>query len=232
MNEFKYRGDELYCENVLVRGIASEVGTPLYLYSQTTLEKHFTAFDSAFSAVPHITCYSVKANSNLSLIKLFSDLGGGLDVVSGGEIFRALRAGVSPGKIVYSGVGKTRAEIEYALDFDILMFNVESPQELDLIDSVAADMGKKARIALRVNPDVDPKTHPYISTGLKENKFGIRIESAMDEYKRAAAMKNIDVAGVDCHIGSQLTETGPFADSIAKVKDFVSALIKEVLKLL
>ncbi len=227
MNEFKYRGDELYCENVLVRGIASEVGTPLYLYSQKTLENHFTAFDSAFSAVPHITCYSVKANSNLSLIKLFSDLGGGLDVVSGGEIFRALRAGVTPSKIVYSGVGKTRAEIEYALDFDILMFNVESPQELDLIDSVAADMGKNARIALRVNPDVDPKTHPYISTGLKENKFGIRIESAMDEYKRAVAMKNIDVAGVDCHIGSQLTETGPFADTIAKVKDFVSALIKE-----
>ena len=227
MNEFIYRGDDLYCEKVLVRGVASEVGTPFYLYSQKTLENHFTVFDSAFSAVPHLTCYSVKANSNLSLIKLFSDLGGGLDVVSGGEIFRALRAGVSPAKIVYSGVGKTRAEIEYALDFGILMFNVESPQELDLIDSVAADMGKKARIALRVNPDVDPKTHPYISTGLKENKFGIRIESAMDEYKRAVAMKNIDVAGVDCHIGSQLTETGPFADTIAKVKDFVSALINE-----
>jgi len=227
MNEFKYRGDELYCENVLVREIASEVGTPFYLYSQKTLENHFTAFDSAFSAVPHITCYSVKANSNLSLIKLFSDMGGGLDVVSGGEIFRALRAGVSPEKIVYSGVGKTSAEITYALDFDILMFNVESPQELDLIDRVAGSLGKKARVALRVNPDVDPKTHPYISTGLKENKFGIRIESAMGEYKRAAAMENIDVVGVDCHIGSQLTETGPFTDAIAKVKDFVSALIKE-----
>ena len=227
MNEFKYRGDVLYCENVLVRGVAAGAGTPFYLYSQKTLENHFLAFDSAFNAVPHMTCYSVKANSNLSLIKLFSDLGSGLDVVSGGEIFRALRAEVSPEKIVYSGVGKTRAEIEYALDFNILMFNVESPQELGLIDSVAKGMGKKARVALRVNPDVDPKTHPYISTGLKENKFGIRIEDAMDEYKRAARMKNIEVAGVDCHIGSQLTETGPFVDAIAKVKGFVGALIKE-----
>lgn len=225
MNEFNYRGEELFCENVMVRGIASGVGTPFYLYSQKTLESHFTAFDSAFDAVSHLTCYSVKANSNLALLRLFSSLGGGLDVVSGGEIFRALRAGASPQKIVYSGVGKTKSEIAYALDFDILMFNVESPQELDLINRVAGEMGKKARIALRVNPDVDPKTHPYISTGLKENKFGIRIEEAMAEYRRAAEMENIDVAGVDCHIGSQLTETGPFVDAIAKVKGFVGALM-------
>jgi len=227
MNEFNYRGDELYSENVLVRGIASSVGTPFYLYSQKTLESHFAVFDGAFGKISHLTCYSVKANSNLALLKLFANLGGGLDVVSGGEIFRALRAGTSPRKIVYSGVGKTRAEIAYALDFGILMFNVESPQELDLINRVAGEMGKKARIALRVNPDVDPKTHPYISTGLKENKFGIRIEDAMAEYKRAAEMTHIDVAGVDCHIGSQLTETGPFVDAVAKVTDFVRALMAE-----
>jgi diaminopimelate decarboxylase len=224
MHEFVYKGKSLYCEDVPVDRIAAEVGTPLYLYSRATLERHFSVFDGAFSQVPHLTCYSVKACSNIALLRLFARLGAGVDVVSGGEIFRALKAGVPAGKIVYSGVGKRRDEIEYALQSDILQFNVESAQELELISQVAAGMGKKARIALRINPDVDPKTHPYISTGLKKNKFGIKIEAALDEYVKAAGMAGIQVTGIACHIGSQITEVSPFVDALKRVKAFVQAL--------
>ncbi len=224
MHEFKYKGDDLYCEDVPVQKIACDTGTPFYLYSKKTLENHFAAFDTAFSSVKHITCYSVKANSSLAVLKIFASLGAGVDVVSGGEIFRALRAGISPGKIVYSGVGKSSTEIEYALKSEILMFNVESSQELDLIDCVAGKSGKKARIALRINPDIDPKTHPYISTGLNKNKFGVRIEDALNEYKRAVQKKQIDVTGVACHIGSQLTDVTPFVDALRKVKEFTGEL--------
>lgn len=224
MHEFKYHGDKLYCEDVPIDEIAAQEGTPLYLYSQTTLENHFRVFDAAFAAMPHITCYSVKANSNIAVLRVFAALGSGVDVVSGGEIFRALQAGIAPRKIVYSGVGKTRAEIEYALSCDILQFNVESAQELELIDAVAGGLGKKARIALRINPDVDPKTHPYISTGLKKNKFGIKIEDAIGEYTKAAGKKHIEITGIACHIGSQITETSPFVDAMGRVKEFVRDL--------
>ena len=226
MSEFNFHGDDLYCEDIAIHKIASDLGTPFYLYSRKMLEDHFMVFDRAFS-IAHLTCYSVKANSNLAVLKIIASRGGGADVVSGGEIFRALKAKISPGKIVYSGVGKSRDEIEYALKSDILMFNVESPQELDLVDNVAESAGKKARIALRINPDVDPKTHPYISTGLKQNKFGIRIEDALHEYKRAAGKKNIEVIGVACHIGSQITEVSPFVDALRRVKGFVNELFSQ-----
>jgi diaminopimelate decarboxylase len=224
MHDFIYKGKSLYCEDVPVERIAAEVGTPLYLYSRATLERHFSVFDGAFSSVPHLTCYSVKACSNIALLRLFARLGAGVDVVSGGEIFRALKAGVPAAKIVYSGVGKKRAEIEYALQCDILQFNVESAQELELISQVAEALGRKARIALRINPDVDPKTHPYISTGLKKNKFGIKIEAALDEYTKAAGLPGIQVTGIACHIGSQITEVSPFVDALKRVKAFVQAL--------
>jgi diaminopimelate decarboxylase len=224
MSEFEYHGDDLYCEDVPIHKVASDIGTPFYLYSQKTLENHFRVFDTAFSSVSHITCYSVKANSNLTVLKIFASLGGGVDVASGGEIFRALKTGISPQKIVYSGVGKSRAEIKYALNSDILMLNIESPQELQLIDSIAENIGRKARIALRVNPDIDPKTHPYISTGLKENKFGINIKDALNEYKKASEKKYIEVIGVACHIGSQITEVTPFVDVLCNVREFIREL--------
>ena len=227
MHDFAYKGKSLYCEDASVEHIAAQVGTPLYLYSRKTLERHFSVFDGAFSAVPHLTCYSVKACSNIALLRLFARLGAGVDVVSGGEIFRALKAGLPAGKIVYSGVGKTRAEIEYALQCGILQFNIESAQELELISQVAAALGKQARIALRINPDVDPKTHPYISTGLKKNKFGIKIEAALAEYKKAAVLPGIQVTGIACHIGSQITEVTPFVDALKRVKAFVQALAGE-----
>lgn len=224
MNEFEYHGDDLYCEDVPIHKVASDIGTPFYLYSQKTLENHFRVFDTAFSSVSHITCYSVKANSNLTVLKIFASLGGGVDVASGGEIFRALKTGISPQKIVYSGVGKSRAEIVYALNSDILMLNIESPQELQLIDSIAENIGRKAHIALRVNPDIDPKTHPYIATGLKENKFGINIKDALNEYKKASEKKHIEVIGVACHIGSQITEVTPFVDVLCSVREFIREL--------
>lgn len=224
MNDFVYKGKSLYCENVPVERIAAEAGTPLYVYSRATLERHFSVFDGAFSTVPHLTCYSVKACSNIAILRLFARLGAGVDVVSGGEIFRALKAGVPADKIVYSGVGKKRAEIEYALQCDILQFNIESAQELELVSQVATALGRKARIALRINPDVDPKTHPYISTGLKKNKFGINIEEALAEYAKAAGLPGIEVTGIACHIGSQITEVSPFVDALKRVKSFVAAL--------
>ncbi len=224
MHHFHYQGDELYCENVPLREIASRVGTPSYVYSSATLKQHFTVFDGAFQGMAHMTCYSVKANASLAILGLFSALGGGADIVSGGELYKARQAGIPADRIVYSGVGKTRAEIDYALRENILMFNIESAQELESINARAAAMGVRARIALRVNPDVDPKTHPYISTGLKKNKFGIDIEQALQAYQRAAELENIEILGIDCHIGSQLTEIAPFVEALDRLKLLVGRL--------
>ncbi|MHC1741701.1 MAG: diaminopimelate decarboxylase [Syntrophobacteraceae bacterium] len=224
MHYFRYENDDLYCEKLSLRSLADQVGTPCYVYSQATLKHHFTVFDSAFTAVPHLTCFAAKANSNLALLSLFGSLGGGMDIVSGGELYRALKAGVPADRIVYSGVGKTREEIDYALSENILMFNIESTQELEAIDARAAALGRRARIALRVNPDVDPKTHPYISTGLKKNKFGVDIDNAVKSYQQARAMEHVDVQGVSCHIGSQLTEISPFVDALKRLRLLISNL--------
>ncbi len=218
MHHFHYEADELYCENVPLRDIVRDIGTPCYVYSHATLKHHFTVFDSAFAEIPHLTCYSVKANSNLAVLGLFAALGGGADIVSGGELFRSRKAGIPADRIVYSGVGKTMEEIDYALSEDILMFNIESAQELEAIHERASALGKTARIALRVNPDVDPKTHPYVSTGLEKNKFGIDIEQALKAYERARDLDHIEVLGIDCHIGSQLTETAPFIEALRRLK--------------
>jgi diaminopimelate decarboxylase len=224
MHHFQYRSDELYAENVAVKDIVAKVGSPVYIYSQSTLERHFKAMDEAFATVPHTICYSVKANSNLAILKSFINLGGGLDIVSGGELFRALKSGVNPRKVVYSGVGKKDDEIAYALTSDILMFNVESEQELDRINEIAGHLGRKAGIAIRVNPDVDPETHPYIATGLRKAKFGINIERSIAQYQRAKEMKNLEILGIDCHIGSQLTKVAPFVDAIKKLKRLIAGL--------
>lgn len=181
MDDFRYQDGRLFCEDVPVEEVAAAVGTPFYIYSRNTLSRHFRVFNEAFEGIPHIVCFAMKANSNISVVKTFADQGGGADVVSGGELFRALRAGVPPERIVYAGVGKTAVEIEYALKSSILMFNIESGEELRAIDEAAGALGVKAPVALRVNPDVDAGTHPYISTGLKKNKFGIAIELALEE---------------------------------------------------
>ena len=224
MHHFHYLKNELYCEDIPVAEIALAVGTPAYIYSHATLKRHFRAFDSAFEGMKHLTCFSMKSASNLAILKLFASEGGGVDIVSGGELYRALKAGVEPAKIVFSGVGKKVEALEYALESDILMFNVESSQEIIKLDGVAKRTGKKARIAVRVNPDVDPKTHPYISTGLKENKFGIDINDAPEQYTLAAGLKNIDITGVSCHIGSQLTQSSPFVDALGKLKGLIRML--------
>ncbi len=224
MHEFTYKNGELYCEGVAVRTIAQRVGTPFYLYSTTTLVNHVRAFDRAFAGVSHLVCFAVKANPAHALLRLIGREGAGADIVSGGELFRALRAGIDPHKIVYAGVGKRRDEIEYAIKMDILMFNVESGEELQAIDSAAGEMKARARIALRVNPDIDAKTHPYISTGLKENKFGISIDRALEYYRAAKALPHIDIVGIHQHIGSQITEVRPFVDAIQKTTSFVKEL--------
>ncbi len=219
------RHGQLCCEEYPLREIARRMGTPVYVYSRATLEHHFRVFDEAFSAIPHVVCFSMKANSNGSVIRTFTRLGGGVDIVSGGELARALAAGAHPKKIVYSGVGKKVGEIEEALRRGILMFNVESREELERIDAIAGRMRKRAPISIRVNPDVDPKTHPYISTGLKRNKFGIRILDAVKDYEWAARRRNIEVVGVDCHIGSQLTDLAPFLDAAGRVRRLVDQLL-------
>ncbi len=224
MHHFNYQNNEMYCEDVSISEIAREVGTPFYLYSHATLRHHFLTFQKAFEAVNHLICFSAKSNSNIAVLKLFAKLGGGLDIVSGGELFRGLTAGVPPGKIVFSGVGKREDEIVYALESNILMFNVESFQELELIDQCAARLNKKAPIALRVNPDVDPRTHAYISTGLKENKFGLNVEAVVETYSAANACSHVKVMGISCHIGSQLTEVSPFVDALGRIKDLIATL--------
>jgi diaminopimelate decarboxylase len=227
MNHFNYKNRELHGEAVPVARIAAEVGTPFYLYSGETLAQHFKAFDAPFAPIPHLSCFAVKSCSNIAILRLFANLGGGADIVSGGELFRALTAGVDPGKIVYSGVGKTKEELEYALKTGILQFNVESEQELDALQEVAARLGVIAPVSFRVNPDVDPQTHAYISTGLAKNKFGIPIETAVEVYLKAGQMANIKVQGVSCHIGSQLTMVSPFIESLHKLKIFISKLQKQ-----
>jgi len=224
MHHFRFDQDELYCEKVPLRTLADQVGTPCYVYSHATLSHHFRVFDEAFSKVPHLTCFAMKANSNLAILNLFGSLGGGVDIVSGGELYRARKAGVPADRIVYSGVGKTIQEIDYALKENILMFNIESDLELEAINQRAGELGTKARIALRVNPDVDPKTHPYISTGLKKNKFGIDIEGALRSYARAMELEHVEVLGVDCHIGSQLTDISPFVDALKRLRILIERL--------
>jgi diaminopimelate decarboxylase len=223
MNHFAYKNKSLHCEDVAVAEIAAQVGTPFYLYSKATLTRHFQVFDSAFS-VEHLTCFATKSCSNIGIMNLFARLGGGADIVSGGELFRALKAGMDPKKIVYSGVGKTRDELKYGLESGILMFNVESQQELLALQDVASELDIQAPVSFRVNPDVDPKTHAYISTGLAKNKFGIPIETALDVYKEADGLSHINIIGVSCHIGSQLTDVSPFVESLQKVKSFVGNL--------
>ncbi len=227
MHHFQYKDGELFCEDIPVAVIAKEVGTPFYLYSKATLDRHFEAFDSGFADIDHITCFAVKSCSNIAVLSLFAGLGGGADIVSGGELFRALQAGMDPRKIIYSGVGKSEEELRYGLKSGILLFNVESEQELIRLQKVAADMDVTAPIAFRVNPDVDPKTHAYISTGLAKNKFGVPIEEALDLYVQAAGMEHIKVMGVSCHIGSQLTLISPFVEALRKVKGFVGRLAEK-----
>lgn len=227
MHFFEYKNHQLQCEGIPIQQIAEKVGTPFYLYSYHTLVRHFTVFDEAFKGIPHLICYSAKANSNLAFLRLFVNLGGGVDVVSGGELYRALKGGAAPQKIVFSGVGKREDEIEYALKTSILMFNVESSQELQVINDVAGRIGKNAAIAIRVNPDIDPKTHPYISTGLKQNKFGIDILRAPMAYRLASQLPNLKVIGIDCHIGSQLVEVEPIIEALRRLKQLVENLRKE-----
>ncbi len=224
MHHFQYKKNRLYAEGVPVESIAAQVGTPCYIYSQATLERHFKAFDRAFSRIPHLICYSQKANSSLALLHLFGRMGSGTDIVSGGELYRALKAGIPPERIVYSGVGKTPDEIRFALKEKILLLNIESPEELKLVNEIAGRMKKKAPIGIRVNPDIDPKTHPYISTGLKKNKFGINIHQSLEEYQLAKNLPHVVIAGVDFHIGSQLTATQPFLAAIQKLKKLIAQL--------
>ncbi len=224
MHHFNYRNNEMFCEDVPIRAIAEAVGTPVYIYSHATLKRHFLNFDNAFEKLDRLVCFSAKANSNLAILKLFAGLGGGLDIVSGGELYRGLNAGIPPEKIVYSGVGKKVDEIDDALDTGILMFNVESLEELEIINQRAGGLNKRASVAIRVNPDVDPKTHPYISTGMKKNKFGIETTSAIDGYRAAMDLEHVDIVGIDCHIGSQITEVGPFEDALKSLLALVGEL--------
>lgn len=227
MDYFAYREDALYAESVPLETIASRFGTPCYVYSRATLERHWHAFDDALSGHPHLICYAVKANSNLAVLNLLARLGSGFDIVSVGELERVLRAGGDPSRVVFSGIGKQVHEMRRALEVGIHCFNIESEPELDRLNQVAGELNRKAPISLRVNPDVDPGTHPYIATGLKDNKFGIDIESAMAVYRRAQQLPNLQVVGIDCHIGSQLTQISPFRDALDRVLVLVDQLQEE-----
>ncbi len=224
MPHFDYRNSELQCESTPLRMIADAVGTPTYVYSRATLVENYRAYAAAFGSHPHVIAYAMKANGNLGLLAVLAREGAGIDVVSGGELFRALKAGVPPKKIVFAGVGKNREEMRDALKADILMFNVESAAELALLDRVAQELGVRAPVALRVNPDVDPQTHPYISTGLRSAKFGIPIAHALSEYDNAHRLAGIEVVGVHMHIGSQLIKVSPIQDAVARVVDLVRTL--------
>ena len=224
MHSFHYRDSKLYGEDVDLARVAEEFGTPLYIYSESTILDHYRRLDAALAPLDHLICYAVKANSNRAILKLLADAGAGFDIVSGGELFRVLAAGGDPQKCTFAGVGKSREEIEYALDQRVYSFNVESEAELEYIDRIAGAKNLRAPIALRANPDVDPHTHEYISTGSHENKFGIALDQIAAVYERAAKMRNIDIVGVQMHIGSQITETEPFADAIKKVAPLVRDL--------
>ena len=231
MDHFEYRQGRLYAEAVPVTDIAAAVGTPCYIYSRATIERHWRAFDHAFGTHPHLVCYAVKANSNLAVLNVLARLGSGFDIVSGGELERVLAAGGDASKIVFSGVGKRRDELERALAVGIRCFNVESEAELSLLEQVAAAQSRKAPVSLRVNPDVDAQTHPYISTGLKQNKFGIGVERALAVYAQAAASPHLNVIGMDCHIGSQLTQVAPFVDALDRVLALTARLEAEGIRL-
>ncbi|GJM11783.1 MAG: diaminopimelate decarboxylase [Pseudohongiella sp.] len=227
MDYFNYKGDALYAEELAVSDIAGAHGTPCFIYSRATLERHYRAYEQALDGLPNMICYAVKANSNLAVLNVLARMGAGFDIVSGGELSRVLQAGGDPAKVIFSGLGKTVAEIEQALQAGIHCFNVESEAELTRLDEVALRLGQTASISVRVNPDVDAGTHPYISTGLKENKFGISTDRAMDVYRAAAEMEGIRVAGIDCHIGSQLTSVEPFLDAIDRLLAMVDRLSEE-----
>lgn len=224
MDFFQYKNEQLYVEDLPVKQLAEEFGTPLYIYSRATLERHWHAFDSALGEHPHLICYAVKANSNIGILNVMAKLGSGFDIVSQGELERVLAAGGEASKVVFSGVAKSRAEIMRALEVGIRCFNVESIAELHHINQIAGDMGKVAPISLRVNPDVDAHTHPYISTGLKENKFGVSVDEAREVYKLAATLPHVKITGMDCHIGSQLTELQPFLDATDRLIRLIEQL--------
>jgi len=231
MNYFNYKDGRLWAEDVDISANIEQWGTPCYVYSRATIERHWQAFDSALGETPHLVCYAVKANSNLAVLNVLANLGSGFDIVSMGELERVLHAGGSADKIVFSGVGKTAAEMARALDVGIRCFNVESQAELQLLEQVAAEKAVQAPVSLRVNPDVDAKTHPYISTGLKDNKFGIAIDDAPEVYQYIANSSHLSVQGVDCHIGSQLTDVTPFVDALDRVLALVDRLAEKNIKL-
>ncbi|HEV8323766.1 MAG TPA: diaminopimelate decarboxylase [Myxococcota bacterium] len=224
MHLFEYRGAVLHAEDVPLTALAAAYGTPTYVYSAATLRRHFRVVDAAFAARPHLVCFSVKACSNVHVLALLAGQGAGFDVVSGGELARALRAGAPPARVVFSGVGKTAAEMAEALDAGILLFNVESEPELELLSAVAAARGRRAPVAVRFNPDVDAATHPYIATGLRDSKFGVTLDTARRMYARARALDGIEIAGIDCHIGSQITDVGPVRDAMARVVELAHEL--------
>lgn len=227
MDNFEYHNGRLHAEEVLLSRVVDEFGTPTYVYSRDALERAYLDYAQALEGRDALVCYAVKANSNLAVLNVLARLGAGFDIVSAGELERVLRAGGDPAKVVFSGVGKQPAEIRRALDVGIFCFNIESDAELDRVNAVAAEMGVKAPVSFRVNPDVDAGTHPYISTGLKENKFGIGIDTAAEVYRRAAAMDNVEVVGMDCHIGSQLTEISPFLDALDRLLQLLDTLAGE-----
>jgi len=224
MNHFEYRGNSLFAEDVSVAEIAATVGTPCYIYSRATIERHWQVFDDALGSLDHLICYSVKANSNIALLNLLARLGSGFDIVSGGELERVIKAGGDVSKTVFSGVGKTDQEIQFALQSGIHCFNIESVAELTAINNVATRLDQVAPVSIRVNPDVDAHTHPYISTGLKENKFGVEIDFALPLFQQAAQMPHINVIGLDCHIGSQLTDMSPFIDALPRLMRLIDDL--------
>ena len=231
MNAFARKNGSLHAEDVPVARIAAEVGTPCYVYSRAALRESYGAYARGFGKTPHVVCYSVKACSNIAILRVLAKEGAGFDVVSGGELARVIRAGGDPRKVVFSGVGKTEEEVRQALAAGILMFNVESPGELDVLDHAARALGKRAPVALRINPDVDPKTHPYISTGLRSSKFGISIERAFEDYARARTLPGIEIVGADCHIGSQLTSVEPFREAVGRMLSLVDRLTEAGLPL-
>lgn len=231
MSVFSLRNGELFAEDVALSQIGERFGTPCFVYSRAALEKAYRDYDQAFGQRPHLVCYAIKANSNLAVLNLFARLGSGFDIVSGGELARVIAAGGDPAKTVFSGVGKSRDEMRQALTAGVLCFNVESENELERLNDVAREMNRKAPVSIRVNPDVDAKTHPYISTGLKENKFGVAFGDALRIYRKAHATKNLQVVGIDCHIGSQLTELAPFIDAFRKVLELVDTLAADGIEL-
>ncbi|MFH1238658.1 MAG: diaminopimelate decarboxylase, partial [bacterium] len=224
MTNFYYRNQDLFCEEVKVEEIAAKIGTPFYLYSAQEFRNNFKAFKTAFSGIDHLICYACKTNDNLTVLKILAKEGAGADIVSGGELFKALKAGFKPNRIVFAGVGKTEKEIESALEADILMLNVESMAELELIAKIAGKLKKKARISFRINPDIDPKTHPHISTALAKSKFGISITRALDAYSSASEMDNIEIVGIQVHLGSQITSVAPFVEALEKIAHLVMTL--------